>query len=150
MIVVGHDRHESGRRALAVAADLGGRLHADLRVVHVVDAGDYPLSSDADDWESSAAAAVTAEREAVAQTLRSYPGRWTFESLRGDPAARLAAAAADTEAYLIVVGTRGRGHGAALSRLVGGSVSRILLGRTDRPVLVVPPTPDPEARRPAG
>jgi len=42
-LVLGHGRDPGSARALQVAADLAGRLHAHLHVVHGVDLDDYPI-----------------------------------------------------------------------------------------------------------
>jgi len=61
------------------------------------------------------------------------------EVVWGDPAEAIAHAAERVGADAICVGSHGRG---ALARAVLGSVSQALLGRTHRPVLVVPRRPE--------
>lgn len=63
---------------------------------------------------------------------------WTQEVLRGDPVRVLSRAAEVHDVTMIVIGSRGEGAGAALSRLFEPSVSHGLIGRRHRPVLVVP------------
>ena len=53
----------------------------------------------------------------------------------------LAVVAEEYDALMIIVGTRGTGAGAALGRLLHRSVSRGVIGRQRRPVLVVPSAP---------
>jgi nucleotide-binding universal stress UspA family protein len=73
----------------------------------------------------------------VGRAVDEAEGRVEF----GEPAQRLAAAADELDANLIVVGCRGRGPaGAALL----GSVSQDLAAAQTRPVLVVPPQAEPE------
>jgi nucleotide-binding universal stress UspA family protein len=48
---------------------------------------------------------------------------WTYEALRGEPAAGLTNAATDHNALMIVVGSRGEGLRRALARLADPSVS---------------------------
>ncbi|MBM7790361.1 universal stress protein [Tenggerimyces flavus] len=59
VLVVGYDRHPAAQRALRAAADLAVLLQAHVVVVHVVDAEDYPIDSDAADWEEHAEQDVT-------------------------------------------------------------------------------------------
>jgi hypothetical protein len=46
-LVVGHDRFPESDHALTTAADLAGRLHAFVHVVHAVCLDDYPVDPDA-------------------------------------------------------------------------------------------------------
>jgi enolase len=63
---------------------------------------------------------------------------WSFRVLAGDPARALGQLAEETEASMIVVGTRERGLGARMEELLVGSVAVHLTHRQHRPVLVVP------------
>jgi nucleotide-binding universal stress UspA family protein len=139
-IVVGFDRQPVSRRALEVAADLATRLGARLDVVHVVDLADYPIDPERGDWEELARA-VLAEEHRVASEVLSTQGQvpWTYHAARGEPAHLLAAVADEQDALMIVVGSRGHGPLDALGRLLDGSVTRGLTGRSQhRPVLMVP------------
>ena len=138
-LVVGFAPDPPSRRALRAATDLAARLSADLVIVHAVDLDDYPVDPDAADWDEYAAARLADERAEVGAALAAHPGEWTYETHRGDPVAVLVAAAAEHDAYLIVVGTRGHGAGVELGRLLGGSVSHRLAVRASCPVLIVPP-----------
>ena len=140
-LVVGHARDPSGDRALAVAADLGRRLHAGLHVVHVVDVGDYPIDIDAADWEERGRHELAAQRGRVERSLADSGVAWTYEVRRGDPAMELARAAEENDALLIVVGTRGEGVRVVIPRLIEPSVSHGVIHRQHRPVLVVPASP---------
>lgn len=137
-IVVGVNRDPASQQALMVAADLARRLHAHLHVVHVVDLGDYPIDPDASDWEQRAQATLAQEREHVRTELADQPGSWTYHAWHGDPVGLLAAVADEHDALFIVVGTRGAGFAAGLSRLLSGSTSHGLIRRRHHPVLIVP------------
>jgi nucleotide-binding universal stress UspA family protein len=139
-LVVGHSRDLSSDHALAVAADLGRRLHARLHVVHMVDSGDYPIEIDGADWEGQIDQDLPAQRERVERILAGAGLGWTYEARNGNPAVELAQAAEEHQALLIVVGTRGEGLRVAITRLmlIEPSVSHRLIHRQHRPVLVVP------------
>jgi len=137
-IVVGVNRDPASQEALMVAADLARRLHAHLHVVHAVDLADYPIDPDAPDWEQRAQATLAQEWEHVRTELADQPGSWTYHAWHGDPVGLLAAVADEHDALFIVVGTRGAGLAAGLSRLLSGSTSHGLIRRRHRPVLIVP------------
>ncbi|MGD9957652.1 universal stress protein [Pseudonocardia sp.] len=140
-LVVAYGHEPDGERVLLVAADLAAMIGARLHVVHVVDLRDYPADPDASDWEERAGGQVAEHRRRVDALLdaREPPPSRAQEVRRGDPVAEIAAVAGEQGAFMIVVGSRGEGVGAALSRLVDPSVSHGLIRRQHRPVLVVPP-----------
>jgi nucleotide-binding universal stress UspA family protein len=137
-LVVGHGQDPSSDHALSVAVDLGRRLGGRLHVVHVIDLNDYPVNIDAPDWEARGAEAVAAEQHHVENLLADAPVPWTYEARHGDPAKVLCTAAAEHDALLIVVGSRGEGLRRALGRLMDPSISHGVIQRQQRPVLVVP------------
>ncbi|GAA0944258.1 universal stress protein [Pseudonocardia zijingensis] len=147
-LVVGHRHGSSDDRALTVAADLGRRLDARLHVVHVVVLADYPVDPDAADWDERGEQTLAEERHHVEAALVRTGLRWSYESCKGAPATALAHAAVERDALLIVVGTRGAGLRATLSRFARPSVSHALVERQDRPVLVVPPLRGDRRARP--
>ena len=110
-----------------------GRLH----VVHVIEIKDYPVDSDAADWEQQGAAVIAEQRRRVEARLGDAGVPWSYEDRHGDPASELARVAADRHALMIVLGTRGEGIRQALSRLIDPSVSHGVIGHQHRPVLVV-------------
>lgn len=141
--------------AASVAADLAERLGTGLVLVlvkpppsiatagmatqmemlhnHAVEHGRSVLAGIASDLADSSVGRAVDEAE----------GRVEF----GEPAPRLAAAADELDANLIVIGSRGRGPaGAALL----GSVSQDLAAAQTRPVLVVPPQAEPGRGHPPG
>jgi nucleotide-binding universal stress UspA family protein len=137
-LVVGHCNDPTGDHALAVAADLGRRLHARLHVVHVIETSDYPPDSDAAEWDELCRQELSEQRERVELMLTDTELSWTYELRRGDPAIELAKAAEEQDALLIVVGTRGEGLRTAVLRLIEPSVSHGVIHRQNQPVLVVP------------
>jgi len=137
-LLVGHGRDPSSDRALLAAVDLGRRLGAKLHVVHVVDAHDYPLNTDAPDWGQRGEEAVAAEQAHVEHLLACSPVEWSYEALHGEPARVLCAAADEHDALLIVVGSRGEGLRRALGRIMDPSISHALIQRQCRPVPPVP------------
>jgi nucleotide-binding universal stress UspA family protein len=141
-LVVGHCRDTASDHALAVAAELGHRLGAQLHVVHAVVLDDYPVDPDAADWDEQGEQALMDEREQVEAALARTDLPWSYQSCRGNPAIALAAAAAEHDALMIIVGTRGEGLRAAVSRLIKPSVSHALIEHQHRPVLVVPTKPN--------
>ncbi len=139
-LVLGHSRRPAADAALHVAVDLARRLDADLHVVHGVDLFDYPVDPDAADWEEQASRTLDEQRKRVEAILADCPVRWTYRTYRGDPARVLDDVAVETDALMIIVGSRGEGVGATFDRLLSGSVSRGVLRRQHCPVLVVPGT----------
>jgi nucleotide-binding universal stress UspA family protein len=139
-LVVGYTRDRASEHVLAVAADLGRRLRAQLRVVHVIEADDYPADPDSPDWEQQAQRTVREHRDHVARALAATDVPWDYEVRRGNPASELAQLAEEHDALLIIVGSRGEGFRTALSRLIEPSVSHGAIQIQHRPVLVVPPT----------
>ena len=136
-IVVGHSREPASQEALRVARDLAERLGARLHVVHSVDLGDYPINPDAADWEEEAERTLAEQEDQVQTALATCPQGWTYGTDRGDAVGLISAVAEEEDALMIIVGTRGAGFGPAIERLLDGSVSRGLIRRQHRPVLVV-------------
>lgn len=142
-LVLGHDRHPHSEAALSVAADLTRRLHAHLHVVHGIDLADYPIDPDAADWEQQAQDALADQRRQVTAALVDCHTGSSYHAWRGDPVKLLAVVADETDALMIIVGTRGEGPGKILDRILDRSVSHGLIARQQRPVLVVPPNDTP-------
>lgn len=139
-IVVGYDEDPQSQTALQTALELARRLDAHLDVVHVVDLRDYPVDPDREDWESESDKALERSAEHLRSLVQDHPQGWSYHAWRGDPVHLLAAVAEEREALMIVVGTHGPGFTATLHRVMGGSVSRGLVGHSHTPVLVVPPS----------
>lgn len=68
---------------------------------------------------------------------------WTYHASRGDPVTLISAVAEEHDTFMIFVGTRGEGFGPAVERLLGRSVSRGVIRRQQRPVLVMPAPQQP-------
>lgn len=166
-VVAGVQDAESGRLVLAQALDLAARLKAQVVVAHVEEvplaagvglpasgmAGPpaiplqeqvgYGGSVDSDDtW-------VRELRRQVAEDLNLDDVPCTYRQGVGDPGRVLAELAEETDAYCVVVGSRGEGLLAGIARWFRPSVSRSVLREISIPVLVVPSSADePEGADP--
>jgi nucleotide-binding universal stress UspA family protein len=137
-IVVASDGSAPASEAVAVGVDIAGEQGAAVTFVHVLPADDYvvvgrgavslprPHEVEMDESETALRdAADVAERAGVSYSL---------ERVSGDPVDEIVAIAEAVKADLIVIGSRGRG---AVASAVLGSVSRGVLNRAKRPVLIV-------------
>jgi nucleotide-binding universal stress UspA family protein len=152
-LICGVDGSHAARRAASTALRLADRLGDRLVLVHVIPSrppmpaaavpiGAHPVGS-ADMHEVNRIEAETAFAS-VEQDIAPASADRVIE--HGDAALRLSSVAADKDARLIVVGTRGR---SVASAALLGSVSATLSGRASRPVVVVPDA-EPERDRGAG
>jgi nucleotide-binding universal stress UspA family protein len=137
-LVVGYDKHPASHQAVLVAARLAEALDAHLTVMHVVDIEDYPIDPDRADWEEAAEKQIALEEEHAVAMLEGRPVRWSYQTVRGDPAGQLAKTASDLDAMFIVVGATGKN---VVRRLTHGSVPQSLFRHQPRPVIVVPEPP---------
>jgi nucleotide-binding universal stress UspA family protein len=150
-IVWATDGSELADRALGYAADIASRDGAALHVVHVIEkvaggrmAGQFNayLNEEQLDDKIRRQTRELADEGKVTATLHLTAGR------SADIPRRIAEVATETQADLIVVGTRG--HAAVVGALVG-SVTQRLLHIAPCPVLAVPPvrtaveSPPPES-----
>ena len=78
--------------------------------------------------------------------LHDSPVHLEFRQLAGDPVMALSRLAADLEAEMIVVGSRGRSLRSTIKEIFGGSIAAHLVHRQRRPVLVVPTVITPQDR----
>lgn len=133
VIVVGYDGSEESRRALIVAAERAGP-QGTVVPLHVMPTASSWLGAPYYDREVEegqlAAQAVLAEIDDV----ETRPARIEPELIEGEPAEALLRVAQSRNAREIVIGSRGLGR----FRSLLGSVSRALLERADRPVMIVP------------
>jgi nucleotide-binding universal stress UspA family protein len=121
-IVCGVDGSAGGRSAVRVAASLAAQFGARLVAVHVLD--------------RVVVVPETAERVAAAILYDEVPDAGAeARGEVGDVAERLAVAAHDEAAALIVLGARSRGRSSTLLR---GRSAAELVGLTDIPVVVAP------------
>lgn len=91
----------------------------------------YPMSRA--DWDAIDTGMTLTELQSVA-TESGLPDAVTLSDI-GDPAERVLDAAEHLDADAVVVGSRQRGF---LERLIDPSVSKEVVSKADRPVLVVP------------
>ena len=137
VLVVGFNKRPESLTALVTATDLGRRLAAELRVIHTVDLTDYPVDPDGAEWENKAQQALQHEQETVAHQLAGYDFGWSYVALRGDPVETLSRVADESNALMIVIGSRGEGWHRLFDRIASPSVSHRLIDSCGRPVLVV-------------
>jgi nucleotide-binding universal stress UspA family protein len=139
VLLLGYDRTQASQAALLVAVDLAVRLHsAHLHVVHAVNLLDYPIDPDAD-WEEQGSATLKAERVHVGALLVNFHVPWTYHLRRHtDPIHVLNSLADDTDAFMVIIGGRGKGISAAVRRLSQPAVAEGLMRSGHRALLVVP------------
>jgi nucleotide-binding universal stress UspA family protein len=139
-IVCGVDGTQASRWAARVAGEFARELDRTLVLVHV--AADRPTFPYGDTRlrELSRREAIEASTPMLERTAAAVPDVHTeIRVVFGDTAGALRAAAADADAELLIVGSRGRGP---VASMVLGSVSAQLAGDAPCPVVVVP---SPEA-----
>jgi nucleotide-binding universal stress UspA family protein len=135
-IVVGTDGSENARRAVAWAAALAAACGADVVAVHSLGLLFHPTAAPLEPAQP--------HRDEIRSLLE---GEWTAglrtagvahrsELRDGSPVHVLLAVAAEVDADLLVVGSRG---GGGFPGLLLGSTSSQLSQHADRPVVVVPP-----------
>jgi len=134
-ILVGFDGSDAAQRAVRLALTWG---HAAGAAAWIVNASETPRAvaeprtEEAQGTEAAAIAAALGEVRRYAGTVGVPTTIWMRE---GAPDRVIIEAAAEVNADLIIVGTRGlRGP----ARLLLGSVSTAVLSHAGRPVLVVP------------
>lgn len=158
-VVVGVQDPESGAPVIAQGIDLAACLAGEVIVAHVQDfpmpaQEGYPApglegpplapvasiheSFTEDDPGAAEDAWVPALGAQVAAEMGLEDVPRTYRRASGDPSQVLTQLATETDAYCVVVGSRGEGAWATLSRMVRPSVSRSLIRERSVPVLVVP------------
>jgi nucleotide-binding universal stress UspA family protein len=139
LLVCGVDDSSGSREAVRVAGDLAAALEAELLLVHVGSVPVVPGASRVPGGPAQLAARAQEDAkqllERIAQELDA-PDTERRVAL-GSAVAVLSAIAADEQADLLVVGSRGQGH---LRAALLGSVSAGLCRSAPCPVVVVPPS----------
>ena len=136
-IVCGIDGSQESLAAATVAARLAERLGSRLVLAHVLEASTrfpYGHEFQAERRWRRAGGRVTSLFERIERRLSEVEA--DRRVLHGAPARALQVLAAEEEAALLVVGSRGRG---ALTAAVLGSVSSAVAQASDGPVVIVPP-----------
>jgi nucleotide-binding universal stress UspA family protein len=145
-ILIAIDGSPSALQAIEVGLDLAEEEGSEAIFVHVAPAKDVlpvvggfgmaaPVSTPHELDEADRACLDDAVRIAEELGLEAEA-----KLLAGDPAKEIVAYAGSIDADLIVIGSRGFG---AISGALLGSVSRGVLHRTTRPVLIVRQVPQP-------
>jgi nucleotide-binding universal stress UspA family protein len=141
-ILVGVDRSPASLAALELAAAVAQAAGGSLSVVEVFEyVPPFPLDqAEPSRTHRDEEQAIEATYAALEAEVRSLRGRGVGVQVvvrSGEPAPTLLQVAADVDADLVVVGTRGRGDPA---EPLPGSVARAVVHRSGRPTLVVPAT----------
>jgi nucleotide-binding universal stress UspA family protein len=149
-LLVGVDRSDSSLAALDLAADVAGATGAALTVAEVIEyVPPFPLgpaTADTLRGEENALERTGAVLEAKARAIRERGIATQVVVRSGEPESALLEIAADVDADLVVVGSRGHGDPA---RPLLGSVARSVVHRARRPTLVVPAAAGEAHLRPA-
>ena len=133
------------REAARYARLLGSPMiiaHVDVtRFVTYEDPDGYVHTAPIDLDVSSGEAQLAQVRATATEVLAGGGVEWSVQQLVGDPALAIKHLAEQSDARLIVVGTRRRGFGETIREFFTGSVAARLAHRQSRPVLVVPQDP---------
>lgn len=145
-IVVGVDGSEGSQRALRSALRLAGATNATMRVVHACARrpADIPemYLADAREFEQDIEGARRRAEQILDEALEAVDAQSAGVPIEREvtcdeqPADALRRQARDTEAEMLVIGSRGLG---GFSGLLLGSVSHQCVQHAPCPVLVVPP-----------
>ncbi|WP_186525993.1 universal stress protein [Leekyejoonella antrihumi] len=150
-VVVGYDDQPAGRHALTYAVDLATRLDVILRVVHVIELGDFPVDPDSSSWDVQMHEHERLLADEVHRAVSLPDVQWAYETVRGDPWYALMAEADRFDAWLVVVGQHTHAHaiGTVIGRVLGSgrsaTVGSSLVRHSRHPVLVVPSPPGHDA-----
>ncbi len=145
-IVCPTDFSEPSAHALSEAADLAGRMNADLHLVHAWETPVYvypdgPLVAQPP-MGRQLEAELRSALEQQAKTLSARGLRVHTHLAQGRPHEVIAKVAKEVDADLVVLGTHGRG---GIARFLLGSVAERVVRTSEVPVLTVRMTPESDA-----
>lgn len=137
-VLVAHDGSPQAGKALdeaaKIAAKFGGRLDIVTVVPDLCLSSEELSSEDCDMVAASLAAEARGQMRKVSESLAARGVKAEIITKTGRPAEKIAEAAAETKADLVVVGSTGR-HGAA--KMLLGSVSARVAEHAGANVLIV-------------
>ena len=142
-ILAAIDLSDASSHALATAKDLGLLEQCQVNVVHAFTAVAKSTLYVADAKQSDIDKYVLAETRKAEAELQAFLDGSDYERLNatyilkeGDPYEAIAAAAKETNADIVLIGTHGR---TGLAKIILGSVAERILSRLDIDILAVPP-----------
>lgn len=136
-ILVPTDGSDAARRAGEHAVELAWQFGGVVETIHVIDTDALDLDRAPDSVSELLREGSHDVTETVASAARKRDVAVTVDVRRGAPAAEILAAVDESDADLIVMGSRGRT--ASADQFLGSTTGRVLL-RTDRLVLTVGPS----------
>lgn len=144
-LIVATDFSPLSRNVLDVAARLAQALPAKLWIIHVADPEPAFKGYGAGERKDRGETALEYREEhrlvqAIAEDMRSRGLQAEGLLVQGPPARAILREADDVAADMIIMGSHG--YGAVISALLG-SVSRQVLRKSRRPVIIVPVSRDP-------
>jgi nucleotide-binding universal stress UspA family protein len=134
VILVPIDFEQASLKALDMAKELGARLNAEVVLLHVYQLPVYTYPGLEPTLLPGFHVEVTAAAKRAVEQLAASAGGLRAVLREGDPAAEILAAARETKATMIVMGTHGR---RGLAHLFLGSVAEKVIRESTVPVLTV-------------
>jgi len=147
-VLVAIDEDPQAKKVIEIAGELGQKLGGNLIVCHIMPEEQYRKIEERQVREGVEQSFSITQAEERAQAiaadaalgLRAYGVDFETEGRVGEPAAEIVTLAKEESADLIVMGFEGL-HGLERLRALG-SVSRAVMEKTERPVLIVPAVPE--------
>lgn len=136
-LMIAVDGSAESLQAVRKGMDLvGAGLRAEIALVHVQEAASLLelATNDADDIATAAVEAGEHLMGPAMELLDAQGVGYTTEVVLGEPASVLVDMAEEMDADLVIIGARGMG---AIQSVLVGSVSKALVTRCPKPVLVV-------------